>query len=118
MKKDARLSQARLEEKKAGYDLRELKEDLKVRLKNTLLDLEVAFDNLAVAGSSEAEAEENLRVTDLTFKQGLATSTDILDAIYYLARARFNVIDAHRLVFSSYFQLQRLIEGFTPETGS
>ena len=112
MKKKARLSQARLEEKKITADIRELKADLKVQLKNTLLDLGVAFDNLDVAKGSKAEARENLRITDLAFKQGLTLSSDLLDAIYYLSRARFNVIDAHRQVFSSYFQLLRLIEGF------
>jgi len=112
MKKKARLSRSRLEEKKAAADIRELKADLNVRLKNTLLDLKVAFDNLDVARGSETEARENLRITDLAFKQGLTLSSDLLDAIYYLSRARFNVIDAHRQVFGSYFQMLRLIEGF------
>ena len=112
MKKKARVSRSRLEEKKLAADIRELKADLKVRLKNTLLDLEVAFDNLDVARGSEIAARENLRITDLAFKQGLTLSSDLLDAIYYLSRARFNVIDAHRQVFGSYFRLLRLIEGF------
>ena len=112
MKKKARVSQSMLEEKKVAADIRELKADLKVRLKNTLLDLDVAFDNLDVARGSETEARENMRITDLAFKQGLTLSSDLLDAIYYLSRARFNVIDAHRQVFSSYFLLLRLIEGF------
>ncbi|MDD2389695.1 MAG: TolC family protein [Desulfobacterales bacterium] len=112
MKKYARISQARIEEKKAGYDLTELEDDLKTRLKNALLDLDVAVDNLEVAQSSQLEAEENLRVTDLSFKQGLSTSTDILDAIFFLSRARFNIIDAYTQVFGSYFELQRLVEGF------
>ena len=112
MKKKARVSQAMLEEQKVAADIRELKADLKTRLKNTLLDLGVAFDNLDVARGSEIEARENMRITDLAFKQGLTLSSDLLDAIYYLSRARFNVIDAHRQVFSSYFLLLRLVEGF------
>ncbi len=112
MKKKARVSQAMLEEQKVAADIRELKADLKTRLKNTLLDLDVAFDNLDVARGSEIEARENMRITDLAFKQGLTLSSDLLDAIYYLSRARFNVIDAHRQVFSSYFLLLRLVEGF------
>jgi outer membrane protein TolC len=112
MKKKARVSQSMLEEKKVAADIRELKADLKTRLKNTLLDLDVAFDNLDVARGSETEARENMRITDLAFKQGLTLSSDLLDAIYYLSRARFNVIDAHRQVFSSYFLLLRLVEGF------
>ncbi len=117
-KSDARLQQARLEEKKYGHDLTELEDDLKVRLKNTLLDLGVAFENLETARTSEKEAEENLRVTDLAFKQGVASSTDVLDSIYYYSRGRFNVIEAHRQVFGSYYQLQRLIEGFADREGA
>ncbi|MBN1932905.1 MAG: TolC family protein [Desulfobacterales bacterium] len=112
MKKYARINQAKLEERQTDFDLIELEDDLKTQLKNTLLDLQVAFDNLKVAESSRIEADENLRVTDLAFKQGLNTSTDILDAIFYLSRAQFNVINAYTQVFESYFQLQRLIEGF------
>lgn len=115
MKKGARVSQARLEEKKVAADIRELKASLTVQLKNTLLDLKVAFDNLDVAIDSEDEARENLRITDLAFKQGLSTSSDLLDAIYYLSRARYNVIDAHGQVFGSHFRLLRLIEGLGPE---
>lgn len=118
MKKYARIRQARLEEQKASHDLRELEDDLTTRLKNTLLDVDVAFDNLGVAQSSREEARENLRVTDLSFKQGLSTSTDILDAIFYLSRARFNVVDAYTRVFSSYFQLRRQVEGFEDYSGS
>lgn len=112
MKKYARINQAKIEKKQIDFDLVELEDDLKTQLKNTLLDLQVAFDNLKVAESSRIEADENLRVTDLAFKQGLNTSTDILDAIFYLSRAQFNVINAYTQVFESYFQLQRLIEGF------
>jgi outer membrane protein TolC len=112
LKKYSRIRHARIEEKKSEYQRNELENTLKTLLHNTLLDLEVAFDNLQVARSSRAEAEENLRVTDLAFKQGLNTSSDILDAIFYLSRARFNVISAYTQVFGSHFELQRQIEGF------
>ena len=112
LKKYSRIRHARIEEKKSEYDRNELENTLKTQLHNTLLDLEVAFDNLQVARSSRAEAEENLRVTDLAFKQGLNTSSDILDAIFYLSRARFNVISAYTQVFGSHFELQRQTEGF------
>ena len=43
MKKYAVTNQARLEQQKIRFDLRELEETLKVDLKNILLDLDVAF---------------------------------------------------------------------------
>ncbi len=112
MKKYARTSQARLEQKKIGFEITELEEALKTELKNTLLNLDVAFDNLAVAKAGTAEAKENLRVTDLGFSQGIGTSSDVLDAIFNLSRARFNLINAYKEVFENNFRLKRLVESF------
>jgi len=112
MKKYSVTRQARLEQQKIRFDIRELEETLKTDLKNTLLDLDVAFDNLAVARTGRAEALENLRITDLAFGQGIGTSSDVLDAIFNLSRARFNLVTAHAEVFGSYFRLRRLMEDF------
>ena len=112
MKKYSRTAQAREQSRKIGYDLRELENNLKALLKNTILDLNVAFDNLEVAESGRAEAQENLRVTDLSFSQGLSTSTEVLDAIFNLSRARFNKINAYTQVFENDFRMKRLVETF------
>ncbi|MBI9087807.1 MAG: TolC family protein [Desulfobacterium sp.] len=112
MKKYARTSQARLAQKKIGFEITELEEALKTELKNTLINLDVAFDNLAVAKAGTAEAQENLRVTDLGFGQGLGTSSDVLDAIFNLSRAKFNLISAYTEVFENDFKLKRLVERF------
>lgn len=115
--KYAKINKAKLDVKNARYDLAELERDLKTRLKNILLDLDVAFENLKVAQSSQVEAEENLRITQLQFQKGVTTSTEILDAISFLARAQFNVVDARTLVFENHFNLTRMIEGFRREMG-
>ncbi|MBF0257214.1 MAG: TolC family protein [Desulfamplus sp.] len=112
MQKYSRINQALLEKKSIMHDIRELENSLKTALKNTLIETDVAFDNLAVAAAGTKEAEENLRVTDLGFEQGIGTSSDVLDAIYNLSRARFNEINAHTQVFANDFQLKRLIEHF------
>ena len=112
MKKYAVTRQARLEQQKIRFEIKELEATLKTDLKNTLLDLDVAFDNLAVAKTGTAEARENMRITDLAFGQGIGTSSDVLDAIFNLSRARFNLVTAHTEVFGSYFRLRRLMEDF------
>ncbi|MBF0469351.1 MAG: TolC family protein [Desulfamplus sp.] len=112
MQKYSRINQAHLETRSIMHDIKELENSLKTALKNTLIEAEVAFDNLAVAGTGTKEAQENLRVTDLGFEQGIGTSSDVLDAIYNLSRARFNEINAHTQVFANDFQLKRLIESF------
>ncbi len=112
MKKYSKLSQASLAKNKIQYDIKELENSLKTTLKNTMLDIDVAFDNLEVAATGTKEAQENLRVTDLGFEQGLGTSSDVLDAIYNLSRARFNQLSAYSEVFLNDFKLKRLLENF------
>ncbi len=110
MKKYSRTRQARMNQRKIGFDITELEENLKTELKNTLINLDVAFDNLEVARAGVVEAQENIRVTDLGFGQGIGTSSDVLDAIFNLSRAKFNLISAYTEVFENDFRLQRLIE--------
>jgi len=116
LKKEATLSQASLNETALRHQLRELENSLTTNFDNAILDRDVAIDNLGVARSGLAEAEENLRVTDLAFEQGVATSTEVLDAIFSLSRARFNHISAQTDVFGTHFTLLRLTEGF--DTGN
>ncbi|WP_300668005.1 TolC family protein [Desulfoluna sp.] len=115
LKKEATISQAALTETALRHQLRELENSLTTRFDNAILDRDVAIDNLGVAQSGLNEAEENLRITDLAFAQGVATSTEVLDAIFNLSRARFNHISAQTDVFATHFTLLRLTEGY--ETG-
>jgi outer membrane protein TolC len=117
-RKYADINRARLDVRNAGYDVAELERELKTRLDNILLDVNVALQNLAVAQTSETEAQENLRITQLQFQKGVTTSTEILDAIAFLSRAQFNVIHARTQVFENHFHLTRMIEGFEREIGN
>jgi len=108
--KNVVVGKARLDVEKASSDLIELKRNLKNALKNFLLDFDVSMKKLEVAKNSLMEAEENLRITKLSFEKGIVTSTDILDAIYYLSRARFNLLDSRVLIFKNDFYIARMIE--------
>lgn len=112
LNKEATISQAALTETALRHQVRELENSLTTAFANAILDRDVAMDNLTVARSGLAEADENLRVTDLAFEQGVATSTEVLDAIFSLSRARFNLISAQTDVFATHFTLLRLTEGF------
>lgn len=111
-RKYARIRQALEKEKEIDFRVRELEEDLELELRNLLRDMDVAVKNYEVANISLAEAEENLRINEVSFQKGVATATDILDAIFYLSQARFNIISARHGIFSTWFSLQRLTEGF------
>ncbi|ETR71541.1 MAG: outer membrane channel protein TolC [Candidatus Magnetoglobus multicellularis str. Araruama] len=101
-----------LDIKQLKCDLHELKKKLTIAVENTFLDYEVSLKNLKVAQDSIAQAEENLRITDMSFNQGVAKTADILDAIYYLSRAKYNFIYAGGKLFLNYYQLTRLADNF------
>jgi len=48
----------------------------------------------------------------MSFNQGLATTADVLDAIYYLSRAKYNFIYAGGELFLNYYRLTRISDGF------
>jgi outer membrane protein TolC len=108
--KYATIRKNRIEVKRIKSDLHELKARLETDLKNILNDLEVAEKNLKTAESSVSLAEENQRVSDVAFKGGVESATDVLVTVLSLSRAKFNAIDARSQVFLKYYQLMRLVE--------
>jgi len=111
--KSSEVGKAKLEADGLRYDLAELENDLKTDLKNLFLDFEVSSDNAAVSLANIAQAEENLRVTRLSYQEGLATGTDLLDAITSQSRAYFTYVTATSEVFANYYNITRTVEGFT-----
>jgi outer membrane protein TolC len=111
-KKDNTIRKADVEVINARYDMDELKKSLNTDLKNTLLDYDVAVKNMKVAEASIVQAEENLRITDASYKEGVDTTTGVLDAIFYLSRAKNNFINARNEVFANYYKLTRLTDDF------
>jgi len=106
----AEIQKNQIEVKRTTSDLHELKARLETDLKNILNDLEVADKNLKLAESSVSLAEENQRVSDVAFKEGVESATDVLVTVLSLSRAQFNAIDSRSKLFLKYYQLMRLIE--------
>ena len=111
-KKNNTIRKADIEVINARHDMDELKKTLNTDLRNTLLDYDVALKNMKVAEASITQAEENLRITDASYKEGVETATGVLDAIFYLARAKNNFINARNEVFANYYKLTRLTDDF------
>jgi len=59
-------------------------------VKNAFINLDVSKKNIQTALESLDHAKENWRITDLQFKQHIATTTDILDARTFLTQAETN----------------------------
>jgi outer membrane protein TolC len=109
---EAKVARAKLEIRSVQYELDELKNDLVTDLCNLHIDFQVSLENVEVARRSIEQAEENLRITQLKYKEGLQRESDLLDAITSLSRAKYNHVAVMQTAFSNNFQLTRMIDGF------
>ena len=87
MRRFAGLEKARLLEKKAGRELTDLERKLRLELRNTLEDVRTAIKRVELARAQLETAREQLKVVESRFREGLATSTDVLSAQSFLVSA-------------------------------
>jgi outer membrane protein TolC len=109
---EATVAKTQLQSRAQQYELAELKNSLVTELDNLFIDFQVSLDNVVVAKRSIEQAEENLRITQLKYDEGLQRESDLLDAITNLSRARFNHVAVMRTAFANNFRLTRMISGF------
>lgn len=109
---EATVAKARLQSRAVQYELAELKNTLQSDLSNLYIDFQVSLENVEVATRSIEQAEENLRITQLKYDEGLQRESDLLDAITSLSRARYNHVAVLRTAFANKFRLTRMIDGF------
>lgn len=69
-------------------NIREVKDLVRLEIKSAYLNLGVAANNIKTAETALAQAEENLRITRLGYRQEAATSTEVLDAQTDLTQAK------------------------------
>ena len=106
------VGKAKLETRALGFDLAELKNSLVMTLDNLFIDFYVSLETVEVANRSIEQAEENLRITQLKYDEGLQRESDLLDAITSLSRARYNYVTVLRVLFGNNFRLTRMVGGF------
>lgn len=109
---EATVARAKLETRAASYELDELKRSLSTELDNLYIDLQVSLENVEVANRSIEQAQENLRITQLKYEEGLQRESDLLDAITSLSRAKYNYVAVIRALYLNDFKLTRMIDGF------
>ncbi|MBU0960233.1 MAG: TolC family protein [Proteobacteria bacterium] len=110
--RESTISRAKLTVREIQYDLAELKSTLTTDLANLFIDYRVSMANVEVAREDIRHAEENLRITQLKYKEGLQRESDLLDAVTNLSRARYNEVAVIRTVFENAFRITRMVEGF------
>lgn len=109
---EATVAKSRLQLRAQQQELRELKESLTNDLDNLFIDLQVSLDNIPVAKRSIEQAEENLRITELKYQEGLQRESDLLDAITSLSRSQYNYVAVLRTMFTNHFRILRMVGGF------
>ncbi len=107
------VARARLDVRAAQLEIEELTSTLNTNLDNLFIDFEVSLENVEVANRSIEQAEENLRITQLKYDEGLQRESDLLDAITSLSRAKYNYVAVIRTVFLNKFQIIRMVDGFS-----
>ncbi|HTP79753.1 MAG TPA: TolC family protein [Bacteroidota bacterium] len=80
--------EAKAQMTQAQDDLAQLRDAVTLDVTRSMLNLHRAQERIGVAEQEVRQAEENYRVTDAKFKQGLAVNTDLLDAEVALLQAR------------------------------
>lgn len=109
---ESSVAAAKLGTRELQYKLDELRQTLITTLDDLYIDFEVSLENIKVANRSIEQAEENLRITQLKYDEGLQRESDLLDAITNLSRAKYNHVSVLRTAFLNNFQLTRMIDGF------
>ncbi len=110
--RESSIAKARLTVRELQYDIQELQNTLLTELANLFIDYRVSMANVEVAKEDIRHAEENLRITQLKYKQGLQRESDLLDAVTNLSRARYNEVAVIRTVFENAFRTTRMVEAF------
>jgi len=102
-KKGHDVAAARAKLAKANYLLKEIKDNIQLEVKGAYLSLREAEKNIQVAKKAVVQAEENFRMNEERYKQQVATSTDVLDALTLLTQARtnyFNALSEHNIAWA------------------
>ena len=85
-------AEAQYEQVKDGY--KSLKDGITLEVTQNYLNLLKAKERVLASNQSVHQAEENYRVTNETFKNGLALNSDLLDAEFALLQAKTNYIQS------------------------
>lgn len=91
-------------------ELKDTEEELVLQLREAVEDYQVAMGKLDASKTAVSQAEENYRVTENQFRANLSTTTDLLDARFFLTRARTQHNNALYDVHLASARIERVIE--------
>jgi len=85
-------AEAQFQQAQDSYKI--IKDMITLEVTRNYLDINKSNEKISVAKQSVGQAEENYRVTDEKFKNGLALNSDLLDAEVALLQAKTNYIQS------------------------
>lgn len=107
IKNRVRNSESQLNQMRLG--LSDLKRVINLEVKNAYLSVLSARARIETAQKAVNQAEEVLRIQSIRFKEGMATSTEVLDADFALAQAKTDHYNASYDYLSAEAVLKRTI---------
>ena len=93
----------------ASLELEEVREKIALQVNQSTFRVNEANKNLALAQASIQKADENLRVADLGFREGVISSTTVMEAQTAWLQAQSQKIDAEIDVKLSQVNLQKAL---------
>jgi len=82
------IARSELRSLKLGRE--KLLDNIRLMVKGAYLDLQSSTQKMEVSKTAVAQAEENLRLQKLRFKEGVGTTTEVLDAVTLMTTAASN----------------------------
>ncbi|MGC8976322.1 MAG: TolC family protein [Candidatus Ratteibacteria bacterium] len=98
-----KVKKAEIEKKQIEKNFDLLKNSIELEVKNSYLNLISMEEKIKETKKQIEFAEENLRVSSLLYNEGLATTTDVIDAITSLTEAKnnyFNFLYEYKIGYS------------------
>jgi outer membrane protein TolC len=99
------LSERNIKEEIARNEFRDKSELLLLQMEKAWQDLNDAFKQVALSRDSKAQAEENLKVNDDSYKNGISNLSDLLEAQALLQQTRDQLTESlgqYKVKFSNY----------------
>ncbi len=102
-----KIKKAEKEKEEIENQYKLLKNSIEIEIKNAYLNF-IASENKIEESKKHIEvAEENLRVAEILYKEGLATTLDVIDAMTMLTEAKNNYYNALYEYKTAYSELER-----------
>jgi len=103
-----RIEKAKKEKEEIEKNYQLLKNSIEVEVKNSYLNFLLSKEKVEKCKKEIELAEENLRIAQLLYREGMATTTDVIDAISSLTNAKNNYYNFLYEYKISYNQLKKV----------